>query len=860
MPNNTSSEDSESQHIAKLQADIAALRKTNQALIQRVENSLDRSDNTYALFERTVVLENHVRERTQVLEDTHRHLQELLADKTISEMALAQEKANFQTLFEESPVSQMVFRMEDLAIIQANSSAIASHGCTDLAQLQAIDIWAQPPFNKEHALTIVGTAQREGPQNLEWLGKRHDGSTFWQQVTVSIVTLHGQQCVLSSSMDISQRKDDEERLRLLTRAVEQSSAGVVITDTHCRIQFANQALLTITGYRLEELIGATPQIFKSGHTTDEEYHELWQTITQGGVWQGEFYNLRKDGTPYWEAATIAPVRDGGGEITHFVAIKEDISERKAIQQQVQQERLRAESASKAKSNFLANMSHEIRTPMNGVMGMAELLLGSSLNPQQRQWAETIIASAEQQLTVVNDVLEFSRLESGKMPIERKRYDLHALLRHIIQPYLLRLNGGDVRLLLQQDPQLPQWHYGDAGRIRQIIGNLLNNAVKFTESGHILVKAQIDHQNLVIEIQDTGIGIPRKRQTALFQPFEQVDSSAARRYGGSGLGLAICKRLAQAMGGDIELRSEEGRGSCFRVQLPLHLDSEQELLPSKPLSLAKQTFVLLSDYGPSGHILQQRIRSQSGNIIASYAENDAAMAKPDDPEWPEQAILIVDGGQFWAAQHIQRLRALGARQICCWISPCDAPENQALALDMGCRACLPLPHADQALIPLLQQMTTADSSHLLSQESLQSEAPASVEQSSLSNLLRESDILIAEDNMVNQLVLKSLLQALGCTQPRLAENGNQVLEAFIAKQPDVILMDVQMPDRDGLEATAAIRSWEREHNRNRTPIIAVTATAMHGDRERCLEAGMDEYLSKPIRKEALTTVLHKYLST
>ncbi|TVR17903.1 MAG: PAS domain S-box protein, partial [Planctomycetota bacterium] len=711
----------------------------------------------------------------------------------------------------------------------------------------------------KEARLIVNTALREGPQHLEWLGKRADGSTFWQQVTVSIVTLHGRPCALSSSMDISQRKADEERLRLLTRAVEQSSAGIVITDTQGRIEFANQAMLQISGYTPNELLGATPSLFKSGHTSDEEYQELWQTITQGGIWQGEFYNLCKDGSPYWEAATIAPVRDTQGTITHYVSIKEDITERKAIQQEIQQARLRAEAASKAKSRFLANMSHEIRTPMNGVMGMAELLLGTTLNPQQRQWAETIITSAEQQLMVVNDVLEFSRLESEKMPMERRRYDLHALLRQIIQPYLLRLNGTEVRLLLDQAHDLPQWHWGDPGRIGQLIGNLLNNAVKFTEVGHILVEVKRDYYHVFLKVHDTGIGIPVNRQSALFQPFEQVDSSAARRYGGSGLGLAICKRLAQAMGGDIDLVSEEGQGSCFSVRLPLDIHPEQG--PGRPigqpLPLAERGFMLFSDYDLSADILRRIICYHGGIILDNHAETSLS-EMPSGTSDANSPIILLYGAQPWAAQQLHQLRTQGYRLPCCWLSTSDLPEHETLASDMGCRAYLPLPHAEQALLPLLQQLTKTSPDRLLTQHCLPSEPGLTPRHASTQGLLRGRDILIAEDNMVNQMVLKALLQALGCEEPRLAEDGHQAVEALMAKRPDVILMDVQMPDWDGLQATTAIRAFEREHHLPRTPIIAVTATAMHGDHERCIQAGMDDYLSKPIRMEVLKTMLLKVL--
>ncbi len=381
-----------------------------------------------------------------------------------------------------------------------------------------------------------------------------------------------------------------EQLRLHARAMEMAANAIVITDRDGTIQWANPAFTAITGYTREEAIGQNPRILKSGKHDQAFYERMWQTILSGHVWKGEVVNRRKDGSLYTEEMTIAPVWDGKGGITHFVAIKQDISERKRFQQQLEQALEQAQAASRAKSEFLANMSHEIRTPMNGILGMAQLLMDTPLDEEQRDYVSTLKSSAESLLSLLGDILDISRIEAGRMELHFSPFDLRQAVHQVAR--LFAAHAREKGLLLQVDvaEDIPPSLSGDELRLRQILSNFVGNAVKFTEHGSITIRVhQVEADNeqrvvllrqqhgipehfqtvwIQLAVSDTGIGIPADKQSAIFDTFTQADGSATRRYGGSGLGLAINRNLTELMGGTIGVQSEEGKGSTFWVILPL----------------------------------------------------------------------------------------------------------------------------------------------------------------------------------------------------------------------------------------------------------------------------------------------------
>ncbi len=531
-----------------------------------------------------------------------------------------------------------------------------------------------------------------------------------------------------------------EQLRLYARAIETAANAIVITDRNGTIQWVNPAFTRMTGYAREEAIGQNPRVLKSGKHDRAFYENLWQTILSGKVWKGEVINKRKDGTLYHEEMTIAPVLDERGGITHFAAIKQDVTERKQFQQQLEEALQQAQSASRAKSEFLANMSHEIRTPMNGILGMAQLLSHTPLNEEQRDYVETLQQSAESLLSLLGDILDITQIESGKMHLHYAPFDLRATARQVAHLFSARAKEKGLQVEVEIADGIPSQVIGDELRIRQILSNFVGNAVKFTEQGSIRIQIaptdahdeqnveEIRHQHSIdatcrtvwirLAVSDTGIGIPPEKQQVIFDSFVQADSSSTRRYGGSGLGLAINRSLAQLMGGTIGVQSEVGKGSIFWVDLPVFVQSMEQ---------------------------------------------------------------------------------------------CEG-------------------------MPLVGASTT----------------PAKAQGIAVWNGL---SVLLVEDNEINRKVALRLLQQMGC-QVDVATDGTEAVEKTASQRYDIVLMDVHMPQMDGLEATRRIREREQATGWHQL-IIAMTASVTKEDVNRCLEAGMDDYLSKPVRLEVLRRMVEKW---
>ncbi|MBF0422308.1 MAG: PAS domain S-box protein [Magnetococcales bacterium] len=382
--------------------------------------------------------------------------------------------------------------------------------------------------------------------------------------------------------DNSARRMAEEEHAKFQRAVEQSPVSVVMTDPEGNIQYVNPWFCRITGYSFEEAVGKNPRFLKSGQTDPELHQKLWQTITSGKVWQGELLNRKKDGTFYWELASISPVyTDPKGPVTHFIGVKEDITARKEVEKALQDARKKAEEASRAKSEFLATMSHEIRTPMNAIIGMADQLAEMELEPRGQRYLEVIRRNGENLLIIINDILDFSKIEAGRMPLEEKPFDLKQLLVNLMEECQYRAQKKGLTLTWVMDEEIVMARKGDPHRLWQVLENLLGNALKFTHTGEICLTIQgvsTPNDQVRFSLSDTGIGIAKDKLEAVFSAFTQADSSITREYGGTGLGLAVCKRLAEKMGGGIAVESELGTGSTFHLTIPLQIvspDSRRE---------------------------------------------------------------------------------------------------------------------------------------------------------------------------------------------------------------------------------------------------------------------------------------------
>jgi two-component system sensor histidine kinase/response regulator len=523
----------------------------------------------------------------------------------------------------------------------------------------------------------------------------------------------------------------------------------------------------------------------------------------------------------------------------------------------------AERASSAKSEFLARMSHEIRTPMNGVMGMSELLQATDLTPRQRHLSETISRSAEALLQIINDILDFSKVEAGKLELEHVEFGLRDAVEETIEIFAGRAHAKGLELACAIELDVPGSVCGDPMRLRQILINFVGNAIKFTDSGEVIVRVRVVGKDglLRFEVIDTGIGISEEAQAQVFNAFSQADSFTTRKYGGTGLGLAICRQLAALMGGEIGVHSEVNRGSTFWLEIRLEpvADAAQTLTRLPRLNLAGLRALIVDDNASNREILQQHLQSWGVEVVA-VETSDAALVALDAGGQPRFDLALVDD-EMPGMNGIELARLI--RQDVRWSALRLILQSARDDHDGGGQSA-PLFNAVLTKPLRRSQIFACVSRVMTMQPASAADAPGSpvppVAATASASGARAvgPKILLVEDNPVNREVAAGMLESLGCAIDA-AENGWLAIEAMNSSAYDAVLMDCQMPVMDGLTATAEIRRREQTSGGARVPIIALTANAMEGDRERCLAAGMDDFLSKPFTQQQLATLLRRWLA-
>jgi len=1010
----------------------------------------------------------------------------LVGQQRSSNLLISRSKKEWETTFD--ALSDLIFITDESGkIIRCNRAVIDKLNVTYMKVIG------------RQLTEVLGTGQQTDSGEVDypgtefpWLGCIYDMQFYpikMQGISENII------CLMH---DVTERNLANEKLRKLSRAVEQSGSTIVIADLAGNIEYANKKFEESTGYNLAEVIGNNPRVLKSGYTSAEEYRYLWETITAGAEWHGEFHNKKKNGDLYWESATISPISNESGKITHYLAVKEDITARKEaldalsaseaemralftamtdviivydaegrylkiaptsqsklsrppaellgktvnetfppeqaafflenirrtlnageltiveycilidkketwfsanvspmsadsviwvardtteakrnaselarekqyfeslvqnspvaivvlddkeriiscnpafenlygytgaeilgadldalitdqdmraeaerytrsvleqtlhtlgkrrrkdgswvdveifgvpvivdgkragilamyhdISELVRAQR-EAEESNRAKSEFLANMSHEIRTPMNGVMGMLELALDTQLTSEQRDFLQTSLQSAEALLSLLNDILDFSKIESGKLDLEAINFNLRNAVEDVAYTLAKRAHDKGLEIACLIDPDLTTNLRGDPGRIRQILVNLVGNAIKFTHQGEIVIRAetieQTDHHSTIhFSVQDTGIGIPYERQAAVFERFTQADGSTTRTYGGTGLGLTISKQLVEIMHGKIGLNSTPGVGTTFWFDIkfenqPLEKRETTPLTLGPAINLTQARVLVVDDNQTNRMVLTKNVEALGSRVdtVPSGAKALEVLRNAYRAGDPYHVVLLdmqmpgMDGEQ--TARAIKSDPAL--KEVKILILTSMGQRGDAVRLEaLGCSGYL--------LKPVKQQMLFDAVAAVLGTK--EDKTPALITRHVLAEK-RQNDLrlLLAEDNPVNQKLAIVLLQKAGYSVDAV-DTGFKAVEKVQTNHYSLVLMDVQMPDMDGFEATQQIRLWE-QGNGQHIPIIAMTAHAMAGDRDRCIDAGMDDYVTKPLEPRVLFNAIDRW---
>jgi PAS domain S-box-containing protein len=653
----------------------------------------------------------------------------------------------------------------------------------------------------------------------------------------------------------------ESKNKLLATIVEQSSEAIWTKDLAGNVTSWNSGAAAMFGYPPAEAIG---RALKVSESTPEEEQAHMKRLLAGERFSYDAKAMTKSRTELDVQVAVAPLVDEVNQCIGKIAVARDVTQRRRGEEELRLARAAAESANQAKSTFLARMSHEIRTPMNGVLGMAELLLETGLTSTQRKYAETVQRSGKILLGIINDVLDFSKIEAGKLELENVDMDLRATVEDVVELLAERAHVKGVELACNISAELVTHVKGDPLRLGQILTNLAGNAIKFTQVGAVVISvariAETDKDvTLRFEVSDSGAGISVEAQARIFDDFSQADGSTTRKYGGTGLGLAISKQLVEMMGGNIHVESTLGVGSTFWFTSSLEKQETQshEASRSDPTGmLAGVRGLVVESSAISGGILHSQISSWGmTNRVADTPEHALELLAQAAARGVPYDVAIIDLGlpgmdTLELARKIKADAAIAKVRLV-MLTPVGRHADIREARSVGIDACLVKPVRQTALYDCLVTLMAGPSGAAGAAPVVdvpEKTAPAGI----------RGNLLVAEDNLINQAVALGVLKLEGYSVT-VANNGREALDAHAQGAFDLILMDCHMPEMDGFEATTKIRERERESNLKRVPIIALTANAMTQDREECLNAGMDDHLSKPYGRLQMRDMLNRWIA-
>ncbi|MEL7486183.1 MAG: response regulator [Pseudomonadota bacterium] len=663
---------------------------------------------------------------------------------------------------------------------------------------------------------------------------------------------------------------------------DNAAIGIYRSSVEGKPIFANKAFVKMMGYETEAAwLAATADIETEWYVDPKKRDEFIRLIEKdGGVTNFESQIRRHaTGEIIWVSETARMIRDDAGATRFFEGTIEDITSRIDAQHKLELAKQEAERANRMKSEFLANMSHEIRTPMNGVMGMGELLSETDLDGQQKEYVETLMMSGEALLVVINDILDISKIEAGKFELSHEPFDVLAVMEEVVRVMTPRARTKELELILRIAPDAPMAAIGDGPRLRQIMLNLVGNAIKFTDEGNVVIDVHTElteagSLRVKASVADTGIGIAAPSLERIFEKFEQVDNSSTRSFGGTGLGLAICKELCELMRGEITVASTLGAGSTFSIDVALDADRQVELerrrtrMNSAPLDLG--AVLVVDDVAANRRLLKEHIAAWGGVAVcvesAEEAWSSLNIAKESNQTF--SIVLLdyhmpkVDGMEL--AMQIHQSEDWKDLPLVMLTSVDDQFDRNALA-SAGIQRCLTKPIRGSVLRGLLGDIlgkNAVDDASAGEKTEFSSDNPSGADNETADAPAIDRDgneplqVLLAEDNIVNQTVVRKMLMDLP-VRLKICGDGQKTLEAYKKRKPDVIFMDISMPVMDGFAATRAIRHLERAEGRERTTIIGLSAHVMQEHIDQGRDAGMDDFLTKPVKKHQLTDVLQKW---
>ncbi|THB63348.1 MAG: response regulator [Desulfovibrio sp.] len=786
--------------------------------------------------------------------------------RLINEQAekLQDAEQNYRSIYENAVLG--IFQMVPVkGFVNINQAGAEILGYESPEEIMGIEnITGDLYFRPEDRNVWVDMVRRQGHvNNYELLLKKKDQTMAWVMMNARLAENNdGQEVIEGFVMDVTAEKTAREALKQseerFRRMLEATGEGFLFLDKELCIQEVNNALLKMFGYTREEVLGRTPLEFVTTETKKRLESGMAGGVEHAKRFEAEY--ITKNGRILPALINSNGLLDDRGDIVGYVAFITDIAEIKRVETELRRAKVLAEEGSRAKSEFLARMSHEIRTPMNAVIGMAHLALQTELTARQNDYLSKILAASDSLLGIINDILDFSKIEAGKLDLDTAPFNLDEVLGSLANMIALKAEEKDIEILFPTDTNVPRSLVGDPLRLGQVLTNLATNAVKFTEHGEVVISTSVKERSpgkvvLAFSVRDTGIGMSGEQVRGLFEPFQQADGSITRRYGGTGLGLSIAKRIVEAMGGEIKVASQEGRGSEFVFFAAFGLRSEeQEMCYLPPLDLRNMRVLVVDDNPTAREVLGEALGSMSFRAEAAGSSAEAmamlTQAAEKDSQDPYRLAIVdwkmPDQNGMELVEQIQLDSRLSSTKRILMLTAYGKWELMDQARKAGADAVVVKPVNQSLLFDAISEAFGQEVSRRTRPRGL------AVDRRSLFARLNGARALLVEDNEINRQVATELLLQAGMAVSTAA-TGEQGVSMAGQSDFEVILMDIQMPGMDGYEAARRILD-----NGVTTPIIAMTAHAMAGDREKALAAGMKDHVAKPINPDDLYGVLGKWV--